>query len=116
MKFEFSEGSPLERISPEAPKRPINIPITCVFSGFDLNRNRPTTKEKIGTNEFSIPVKELETSVCANVNKKAGIPLPITPVKIKYFQSLALTLLKPFKANGNKTIEAKLILNAATTL
>ena len=34
----------------------------------------------MGVNEFNIPTKELSNVVCAFVNKKAGIPFPITPV------------------------------------
>ena len=44
-----------------------------------LKKKKPNNKVKTGVNEFKIPTKELSNEVCAFVNKKAGIPLPITP-------------------------------------
>ena len=81
--FESLKFNPFDNISPIAPIKPMSIPIIWFFNGLDLNRKVPIIKANKGTKEFSIPLKELATLVCAKVNKNAGITFQITPKRIK---------------------------------
>ena len=63
-------------MSQTAPNNPIQIPIRLTIFHFVLNTNMAITNVNKGTSAFRMPIYELSKTVCALVNKKAGIPFP----------------------------------------
>ena len=76
----------------------------------------PNKSVKSGTKAFNIPVRELESAVCALVKRKAGIPFPKMPTMAKYFQYFFSIDLKCFMTKGMMQKNEMLNLRAATSV
>jgi hypothetical protein len=61
-----------------APASPSKTPLKEIHLKVDLKRRTPNTKVNKGVRELRIPAKELDISVWAVANKKAGSPLPLS--------------------------------------
>ena len=75
----LKEISPVVVSKPKAPIKPTITPANFNQRKLSLKKSSPTTTVKRGTNEFSMPVRELLMWVWASGNRKAGIPLPNKP-------------------------------------
>ena len=62
------------------PKKPRLIPSRCFHENFLPNANKASIKVKIGVSALSRPATPLEILVCAVAYKKAGNPLPQSPM------------------------------------
>ena len=106
---------PFETTNPNAPSNPIKTPKNFPLCTGSLKIKMPKINVKKGVSEFNIPAKELVICVSANVNKKAGIPLPNTPTTVKYFHLSAATFLMCLNKKGSKNKNEIAILSAATS-
>ena len=66
------------------PTKPSNKPIDWANLILNLKITIPMINVNKGVSALSMPVNELVISVCAIANRKAGIKIEITPIKIIY--------------------------------
>ena len=106
----------LKYIKKTVPTKPIRIPPIALVDILCLKTNVATITENIGTNEFNIPVNELDRVCCAWVNSRAGPKLPRIPTRIRKIVCLLKAVLMCLKNTKSSTNPEINILNPPTSL